>query len=682
MRKAFLPFCVLIVVLSSCRKEKFSSESHWLAPVFETELTLGDLIPDSLSSFNADSSLNIVFDQKFGITDLEDVLIIPDKVETMEVSLSSLVLEDRAFTDTLTLAEIYPASVLLHGKNTTLDAQDVVANEGTVIDVTEQFFTQAKFIEGFIDIKIHNDLPVEAELLEFELLNDKDKSVVVSGSFENLLPFSYAEKSFSLAGKTVDGVLVLLVKRIKTKESNGDVQIDVTKGLRIEFGVRGLKPEVATAVFPSQNLVENEDENKYDFGGPKLTEVHIKKGNILMKVESSIEEAIVLEYLIPNSEDYAGNKGIKKVWTIPAAKPGEAVFVEEKFPIDGYELNMFGKSPHEQPTYNHIFSKLIARIEYSGIERTLSLQDKIKIEFGLVDLQPELVIGDPGYHQFDVKDTLEIDVFNNLEGSLSLEDATLDINFYNSFGIETNVEIESIEAVNNRKPETVSLWFDKIEEPIFLEKAINGIEFIPTTKSVSLNKLNSNLKPFLENLPDQIVPSVSAVLRPYGTLNQGDFAFDTSQLRADLSLSIPLTVGLESFTISSTDSIFIFENENLENIQEARLKIKIDNDFPIGGVVNISFLDGEGDEVSKGFIDDSKTMFAAEVDEISGKTVGGMESELVLELNREQMVLLKNTKVMKINVILDTKDARRYKMYSDYSIDVKVIADIIYENKI
>lgn len=682
MRKAFLPLCALIVCLSSCRKEKFSSESHWLAPVFETELTLGDVIPDSLSSYNADSSLNIVFDQKFGITDLEDVLIIPDKVETMEVSLSSLVLEDRAFTDTLTLAEIYPASVLLHGKNTTLDAQDVVANEGTVIDVTEQFFTQAKFVEGFIDIKIHNDLPVEAELMEFELLNDKDKSVVVSGSFQNLLPYSYAEKSFSLAGKTVDGVLELLVKRIKTKASNGDVQIDVTKGLRIEFGVRGLKPEVATAVFPSQNLVENEDENKYDFGGPKLTEVHIKNGNILMKVESSIEEAIVLEYSIPNSEDYAGNKGIKKVWTIPAAKPGETVFVEEKFPIDGYELNMFGKTPHEQPTYNHIYSELIARIEYSGIERTLSLQDKIKIEFGLVDLQPELVIGDPGYHQFDVKDTLDIDVFENLEGSLSLEDATLDINFYNSFGIETNVEIEGIEAVNSRKPETVSLWFDKIEEPIFLEKAVNGIEFVPSTKSVSLNKLNSNLKPFLENLPDQIVPSVSAVLRPYGTLNQSDFAFDTSQLRADLSLNIPLTVGLESFTISSTDSIFIFENENLENIQEARLKVKIDNDFPIEGEVNISFLDEDGDVVSQGFGEDSKTMYAAEVDEISGKSAGSMESELVLELNREQMILLKNSKVMKINVVLDTKEARRYKMYSDYTIGVKVIADIIYENKI
>ena len=122
------------------------------------------------------------------------LLKFPDRVETIEVSLESLVLEDRSFTDTLTLFEMYPQSVLLDGKQATLPAQDITTNQGTVIDVSEEFFKTAKFIEGFIDIEINNDLPVEAELIDFQLLNDDDKSVILDGTISNLLPFSSFSK--------------------------------------------------------------------------------------------------------------------------------------------------------------------------------------------------------------------------------------------------------------------------------------------------------------------------------------------------------------------------------------------------------------------------------------------------------------------------------------------------------
>ena len=78
---------------------------------------------------------------------------------------------------------------------------------------------------------------------------------------------------------------------------------------------------------------------------------------------------------------------------------------------------------------------MVAKIEYTGIERTLSLSDKIKIEFGLVDVIPELIIGYPGLHNFTIKDSLELPALKNFKGNLSLEDASLELNFYNSFGI-------------------------------------------------------------------------------------------------------------------------------------------------------------------------------------------------------------------------------------------------------
>ncbi|MDA8886094.1 hypothetical protein N8368_03185 [Bacteroidia bacterium] len=682
MRNIILGISVL-VFLSACRKEKFTSESNWLTPVLETRLDLGDLIPDSLTFVDTDNSLSLVYDGQFGVADLNEVLQIPDRVETMEVTLSSLVLEDRSFTDTLTLLELYPQSILFHNQSTTLDAQDIVANEGTVIDVSEEFFSSATFVEGWIDLTISNDLPVSAELMEFELLNYDDQNVVISGVFYNLEPDSTQSQSFDLAGKTVNGKLELRVKRVKTMASNGDVDIDVTKGLRTTFTVRGLKPQVATAVFPSQNLVERFEETKYDFGGAELTEIVIKEGYILMKVESSIEESIILEYNIPNSRESTTNKSVSRTWKIPAANPGETVYLEERFPIDGYQINLFGKTPNSLPTFNHIYNELIAKIEYSGVERTLSLDDKIKIEFGLVNLKPKLVIGDPGLHVIEVKDTLELSTFKNLNGRLNLEDASLSMDFYNTFGIETSITIDKILGVNSRSNTNILLQSnDNLSKPVFLERAINGIDFILYKTGLLLNKSNSNLKQFLENLPDRVEPEIKATIRPNGTLNQSDFAFDTSQVRVNLKINVPLQIGVKEFVISSTDSISLFQNEITEQVKAANLKLLVENDFPISGIVNLEFLTEDGTVIASGFDSTDNVMSAAEVDEVSGKSVLPSESEINIKLFREEMAQIQNASQVRINVQFDTKDARRYKMFTDYGVSVKIVADIIYENRL
>jgi len=618
MKNILLTNLLLLILVSGCRKEKFGSESNWLTPVLSTELTLGDIIPDSVSQTNSDSAINLVYEEEYGVTSLKDILQIPDRVENMEVTLSSLVLEDRSFTDTLTLQEIYPASIALHGQTTLLPAQDFPTDEGTKIDVSEEFFSSATFVEGFIDITIANDLPVEAEIMEFQLVNDDaERAVIVSGVFTDLGPGEEQSKSYSLAGLTVNGKLELRVTRVKTKASNGLVEVDVFKGLRTTFGVRGLKPSVATAVFPAQNLVEREDEIEYEFGGARLTQVQIKSGSILMK-----------------------------------------------------------------PTYNHIYNELVARIEYSGVERTLSLDDKIEIEFGLVDLVPELVIGDPGYHELTLKDTLQVGLFNNIDGSLSLEDATMNIDFYNSFGIEAEITADNIVGKNTRKSKDVKLIATDLSTPIFLGKSINGSSYTVYEESVTLDKSNSNLKQFLENMPDKIFPDLFVKIRHRGTVNQGDFAFDFSELKANLKIEVPLIIGMDSLTISSTEEIDLFANEEIEKIKGSKIYVNVENDFPISGIMELEFLDASGSLISKAFNGANNIMMAAEVDENTGKTALPAESTLEITFTKTEMAALQNATEVRIIAQFDTKDAQRYQMYSDYGINVNISTQITYENKL
>ena len=672
-----------MIVLCSCRKEKFTSESNWITPILETELTLGNIIPDSLSITNSDNSIDIVYETSYGVSSVSDIVQIPDTVEVSEVSLSSLTLDDRSFIDTLTLLELYPASALFHNQTTTLPGQDIQTEEGTVVDVTEEFFTTATFVSGFIDITIFNDLPVVAEVLEFELRNDDDKSVIVNGVFNNLQPNSSVSDSYSLADKKVNGILELIVKRVKTLDSDGPVLVDVYKGIRTEIAVRDLKPKSATAIFPAQNLIDKKDEIEYYFGGAEFTQVKLKSGFIKLKVESTVEEAIVLDYSLPNSfKNGEPGTPLSKTWTVPPAKKGEKIFVEEMFPIGGYTIYFWGKSNLENPTFNHVYTELIARIEYSGILRTLSLEDKIRVELGLVDLIPELIIGDPGRHELSSNDTVGLKLFDNISGDLSLEDAKMNLNFYNSFGIETLLDIKEIKGQNTRNGKSLKLISSELLNPILLKKAVNNPPLVAYEYDVMLDKSNSNLKQFLELMPNKLMPEIEAVVRPNGTINQNDFAFDVSELLVNIRFEMPLKFGLDNLTVAVNESVSFFSDEKVNNIKGGQLILKLINDFPISGRIKMVFKDKMGEQLFELFSGDNYEMTAAEVDLQTNKTKVPTESELIANISRDQAKLLSQIKSIDLEVYLNTEDAKRHLMFSDYTINAKLISDFIYENNL
>ncbi len=672
-----------MIVLCSCRKEKFTSESNWITPILETELSLGDIVPDSLSRTNSDNSTDIVYETSYGVSSVSDIVQIPDTVEVSEVSLSSLTLDDRSFIDTLTLLELYPASALFHNQTTTLPGQDIQTEEGTVVDVTEEFFTTATFVSGFIDITIFNDLPVVAEVLEFELRNDDDKSIIVNGVFNNLQPNSSVSDSYSLADKKVNGILELIVKRVKTLDSDGPVLVDVYKGIRTEIAVRDLKPKSATAIFPAQNLIDKKDEIEYYFGGAEFTQVKLKSGFIKLKVESTVEEAIVLDYSLPNSfKDGEPGTPLSKTWTVPPAKRGEKIFVEEMFPIGGYTIYFWGKSNLENPTFNHVYTELIARIEYSGILRTLSLEDKIRVELGLVDLIPELIIGDPGRHELSSNDTVGLKLFDNISGDLSLEDAKMNLNFYNSFGIETLLDIKEIKGQNTRNGKSLKLISSELLNPILLKKAVNNPPLVAYEYDVMLDKSNSNLKQFLELMPNKLMPEIEAVVRPNGTINQNDFAFDVSELLVNIRFEMPLKFGLDNLTVAVNESVAFFSDKKVDNIKGGQLILKLINDFPISGRIKMVFKDKMGEQLFELFSGDNYEMTAAEVDPQTNKTKSPTESELIANISRDQAKQLSQIKSIDLEVYLNTEDAKRHLMFSDYTINAKLISDFIYENNL
>jgi hypothetical protein len=258
----------------------------------------------------------------------------------------------------------------------------------------------------------------------------------------------------------------------------------------------------------------------------------------------------------------------------------------------------------------------------------------------------------------------------------------MNINFYNSFGIETLLNIKEIKGQNTRNGKSLKLVSPGLLNPILLEKAVNNPPLVAYEYDIKLDKSNSNLKQFLELMPNKLMPEIEATVRPNGTINQDDFAFDISELLVNIRFEMPLKFGLDNLTVSSNQRVDFFSEDKVENIKGGQLILKLINDFPINGQIKMVFKDATGAEVFTLFNGENYEMTAAEIDPQTGKTITPTESELIATITKGQANQLLNISSVDLSVVLNTEDAKRHRMFSDYTIKANLITDFIYENSL
>lgn len=666
----------------SCKKDRNSSwDSEYVLPIAQAEMDISDITGDSLLIKNSNNSFDLVYDYTVAVDSINNYLAVPDTLQTKSVTLANLMLENRTMSDTITLGEIYPLSKLLDGQTMPLEAFDIKSNTGQDIDVTKDFFKQAKFKDGYIDMTLSNDLPVEAEKIVFVLLNKSDQQIIVYDSFLNVLPGTSAFTSKPLAGKKIDGVLVGIVKQVKTKASDGPVLINSKKGIRLDLAIRDIQLEYATAVFPSQNLLTENQEVQYNFGNSQVTYMEIKSGFVVMEVFSNVQEEIILDYSIPNSSrNFNPNDFVKQTVKVPPATKGSYSKVVKQFPLDGYAVSYKGKTPDLPPfKYNTVYSEFSARIEYTGIERTISLSDSVFVRFGLVEIKPKLAIGDFGKREFNFEQKEKIKAFENIKGDISLEDVKLSLWFKNTFGIEADMTVENIAGVNNRMSKTVSLMSSQLPGTFTIERAKNN-PFVPFYYPLLFDKSNSNVKQFLENMPDEINYKFSMVVRPRGSFDYTDFVFDTSKLTANLRLEMPVEFGTAGLELSQLKSFNLNSIKNIDKVKSAVMKLEIINGYPLEAYTDIEFLDQT--ETVLATLNDAGTLqraMPANTD-INGIVSNPVTSTLIYEIPPDKMYLVKKAVKIRIKAGFKTPEGKRFKIYSNYKLKVKLKGNFIYEN--
>ncbi|MBC8047754.1 MAG: hypothetical protein H7Y00_13235 [Fimbriimonadaceae bacterium] len=697
-KKHFFYFILSLSIFSTSCKKGFDTgwETDIITPILHGTLTIDDLLPDSIREVNADNSVDLVYQNTIFDLKITDLVDVPDTTVSVTVNLDSLSITDKTVTETISLGEIATSLaasgdftgtliILANGSELVIDPLTGLASGTDSIDATS-FFETATFEVGYLDILIKNDLPIAITNIEFQLRNSSDGALIAEDTYPLIEPGEFELNTYSLAGLSVDGMLLAEIINFDSPGSAPDaVLIDTSDNVLIQLTAHDMELFSATAIFPPQNLVNKQNEVEYlmGVGGPEITEMTLDSGTVFISVINTIEDTIHVTYSLPYATSPTGEPVSFETVCDPAPAGGFTTKVQE-YNLSGYHVDLRGQNGNKANTFYQEFS---ASIDSTGEVRTLSLNDSIVVEYGLVNIKPLEVKGYIGSYHEEYSDNANLG-FNVLDfiddGEIHFDDVNVTLTVTNGVGVDARFVINNLIASNSTSGETIALEAaGVIGVPIQVERAIEN-PFIEGLTQFTLNNSNSNILDLLEIFPDAMSYDISLDINPEGNIyNYQDFVLPDSKTTLTLDLELPLNVLADNVTLIDTFDIDINtdeESDQIDNIQSIELTLLAENSFPLSTSIEIIFFDDFGFAVDTLNFDGS-VIEGGELN-ASCKVEEPKQTNITVLFTGERINTLLEAKEAKVTAVFntptDTPCGETVKIYSNYKLEMHLTGHMNY----
>jgi len=156
----------------------------------------------------------------------------------------------------------------------------------------------------------------------------------------------------------------------------------------------------------------------------------------------------------------------------------------------------------------------------------------------------------------------------------------------------------------------------------------------------------------------------------------------------DLDIDLPLHARLDTLVFGKTIDFSLDSSMNVEQIKEVKLKLIIDNDFPVKGVAQVQFADtnnnGGIDDIILNLFENDGFVFNSSITNPDGITTSSTRSEIIVTLTQEQVETLQTYHASKviINAILysyQSNTGQFVKIMNWYKLKLKLGIKIKYE---
>jgi hypothetical protein len=237
-----------------------------------------------------------------------------------------------------------------------------------------------------------------------------------------------------------------------------------------------------------------------------------------------------------------------------------------------------------------------------------------------------------------------------------------------------------MDAVNNRTHQTIGLTGAFMSRPT----EVRGPHLPNVGQTVStpiiLNQNNSNIRPFISSLPDEIRFNMEVLVNKNGNpALRNNFATDLSAINAYLDIEVPFDGVTDQLHLQDTVDINVSDATLPKNITDGRLKLIGSNQFPFEARVQVYFADVQGVIFDSLFGGQPQILPAGHVG-VNGYVDTPGTGELIAQWNQDRFTVLKQRGARAITSFwLSTKPTGQpVKIYSTYGIDFYLVGDINY----
>ncbi len=698
--------CLLMVfaLLSSCKKQE--DKTSWsidaLAPLATTSLSLTNLVKDSTIKTNADNSLTLDYrttvyelslaDQFVKIPDTSitqkytvDSITLPQNGLEYKVSLGSLAQTLSVSSDPLQMA--YGNFILSkNGQSVTITAFNGFSTSPYVFDGSA-FFRTMTLNSGYLDFWVVNHLPVDLTNVQYEIRNSISGTLILSDVVPFIPKYDSVYQLKDLSGQTIESGINFKISNFNSPGSSSPVLLDTNDYIRIHGRLFGLRAKNAIARFPSQDLINSNQEVAQDIGDRKLSYVDCREGDLTVTIISSVQEQMRLKYKLVGAFDKYGNPLVKETLVTPAVS-GQPTIIQQTFPLAGYAINLTGVDGSKFNTYTQL---IIAHIDSSGIERQITSSDSLQMTYRIRNIRPNYIKGYVGRDTVNIKGDSPFDFTNMFKNSapnaLKFENVKMSLSIENGLGVDGNVKISNLSGIN-ANGNSVSLSDFSGSPIIGTTQHINRATDFPLTPAVSnfvLQSASSNINDFISNLPNKISYDVQIKTNPSGNRNTyDDFAYLESRLKVNLDINMPLSLLANNLILKDSFGFSLGSStKEIDNIKDGTLHLITQNKFPIQSDIELLVFDENWN-----LLDSLVSNARVDAADLNGACRAEVAKRNVLNipLSGARLEKIKSAKHAVVTAVFNTKatgtcNGQYLKIYSDYKLDAKITADFNYKIK-
>jgi len=373
---------------------------------------------------------------------------------------------------------------------------------------------------------------------------------------------------------------------------------------------------------------------------------------------------------------------------VPAGTKANPSSVSITYDLTGYDLDLRGNDGID---FNTMVASFSAHIDPGATDSVeISAGDNFEIKYEFREMVTAYAKGYFGQHFIEPgiqSDT--IGLFQKITaGQLDIESINMVLQVENGFGVDAKIIIDTIRGTNTGSGTSILFDHPTIGSSINLTRALNqpslGYPFTYSQNNIVMDGVNSNTEAFIENLPHILDHSFRIIVNPMGNNSNGnDFLYYESDLKINLDLEHPASFGMDQLTFSDTVDFDLGMDEEEENQElTGNLLVHAYNGFPIEAMLQIYLYDASYTVIDSLLAPSSNIIAAAPVNS-QLKVNAPLLSTLILPIDQMVMDNLTHAKRALVQVRFTTEPANQtLKIYSDYVVDVKVVADLQYQIKL